>query len=48
MGTDKFKAYTLVSVQVISIVLILVTGWLLAGYIPLLIIQIFLYFSRGY
>ena len=40
MGTDKFKAYTLVSIQVISIVLILVTGWPLAGYIPLLIIQI--------
>ena len=40
MGTDKFKAYTLVSIQVISIVLILVTGWPLAGYGPLLIIQI--------
>jgi protein-S-isoprenylcysteine O-methyltransferase Ste14 len=40
MGTDKFKAYTLVSIQVISIVLILVTGWPLAGYIPLLLIQI--------
>ena len=40
MGTDKFKAYTLVSIQVISIILILVTGWPLAGYIPLLIIQI--------
>lgn len=40
MGTDKLKAYTLVSIQVISIGLILVTGWPLAGYIPLLIIQI--------
>ena len=40
MGTDKFKAYTLVSIQVIAILLILVTGWPLAGYVPLLIIQI--------
>jgi protein-S-isoprenylcysteine O-methyltransferase Ste14 len=40
MGTDKLKAYTLVSIQVISIGLILVAGWPLAGYIPLLIIQI--------
>jgi len=40
MGTDKFKAYTLVSIQVIAILLILVTGWPWAGYIPLLIIQI--------
>jgi len=40
MGSDKFKAYTLVSIQLISIALILVTGWPLAGYIPLLIIQI--------
>ena len=40
MGSDKFKAYTLVSIQMISIALILVTGWPLAGYIPLLIIQI--------
>jgi protein-S-isoprenylcysteine O-methyltransferase Ste14 len=40
MATDKFKAYTLVSIQVISIALILVTGWPFAGYIPLLIIQI--------
>jgi len=40
MGMDKFKAYTLVSIQVISTVLILVTGWPLAGYIPLLIITL--------
>jgi len=40
MGTDKFKAHTLVSIQVIAILLILVTGWPFAGYIPLLIIQI--------
>jgi protein-S-isoprenylcysteine O-methyltransferase Ste14 len=40
MEKDKFKAYTLVSIQVISIVLILVTGWPLSGYMPLLIIQI--------
>jgi len=40
MGTDKFKAYALVFIQGISIVLILLTGWPLAGYIPLLIIQI--------
>jgi protein-S-isoprenylcysteine O-methyltransferase Ste14 len=40
MGTDKLKAYTLVSIQVISIGLILVTGWPLAGFTPLLIIQI--------
>jgi protein-S-isoprenylcysteine O-methyltransferase Ste14 len=40
MEKEKFKAYTLVSIQVISIVLILVTGWPLAGYKPLLIIQI--------
>ena len=40
MGTDKFKAYTMVSIQVISILLILVTGRPLAGYVPLLIIQI--------
>jgi protein-S-isoprenylcysteine O-methyltransferase Ste14 len=40
MGTGKFKAYTLVSIQMICIVLILVTGWPLAGYIPLLIVQI--------
>jgi protein-S-isoprenylcysteine O-methyltransferase Ste14 len=37
---NKFKAYTLVSIQIISIVLILVTGWPWAGYIPLFIIQI--------
>ena len=40
MDTDKFKAYTLVSIQVISIAFIFLTGWPLAGYIPLLIIQI--------
>ena len=40
MGSDKFKAYTLVSIQIISIIFILVTGWPLAAYIPLLIIQI--------
>ena len=40
MEKDKFKAYTLVSIQVISILLILVTGWPFARYIPLLIIQI--------
>jgi hypothetical protein len=40
MVTDKFKAYILVSIQGISIVLILVTGWPLSGYVPLLIIQI--------
>jgi protein-S-isoprenylcysteine O-methyltransferase Ste14 len=40
METDKFKAYILVSIQVICIALILVTGWPLAGYIPLLVTQI--------
>ena len=40
MGTNKFKAYTLVVIQVVSILLILVTGRPLARYIPLLIIQI--------
>jgi protein-S-isoprenylcysteine O-methyltransferase Ste14 len=40
MNTDKFKAYTLVSIQAISILLILVTGRPFAGYLPLLIIQI--------
>jgi protein-S-isoprenylcysteine O-methyltransferase Ste14 len=40
MKKDKFKAYTLVSIQAISILLILVTGWPFASYIPLLITQI--------
>jgi protein-S-isoprenylcysteine O-methyltransferase Ste14 len=40
MEKEKFKAYTLVSIQVISILLILVTGWPLARCIPLLIIEI--------
>jgi protein-S-isoprenylcysteine O-methyltransferase Ste14 len=40
MEKDKFKAYTLVSIQVISIALILVTGWPFAGRISLLILQI--------
>lgn len=40
MRIDKFKAYALVSIQAIFIVLILGTGWPLAGFIPLLIIQI--------
>ncbi len=40
MEKEKFKAHMLVSIQVIFIVLILVTGWPLAGFIPLLIIQI--------
>jgi protein-S-isoprenylcysteine O-methyltransferase Ste14 len=40
MGTDKVKAYALVSIQVISIALILVTGWPFAGSISLLILQI--------
>ena len=40
MGRDKIKAYALVSIQVISIALILVTGWPLAASIPLLILQI--------
>ena len=40
MGTDKIKAYALVCIQVISIALILVTGWPLAASIPLLILQI--------
>jgi protein-S-isoprenylcysteine O-methyltransferase Ste14 len=40
MNKDKFKAYTLVFIQAISILLILVTGWPFASYIPLLIIQI--------
>lgn len=40
METEKVRAYALVSIQVISIILILVTGWPIAGYMPLLIIQI--------
>jgi protein-S-isoprenylcysteine O-methyltransferase Ste14 len=40
MGKDKVKAYALVFIQVISIALILVTGWPFAGSIPLLILQI--------
>jgi len=40
MGKDKFIAYTLVTIQVICLVLILVTGWPLADCIPLLIVQI--------
>lgn len=40
METDKVRAYTLVSIQMISILLILVTGRPLASYIPLLIIEI--------
>ena len=40
MEKDKVRAYTLVSIQMIAILLILVTGWPLAGYIPLLIVQI--------
>ena len=40
MGTDKFKAYTVVSIQMISNLVILVTGWPFAGYVPLLIVQI--------
>ena len=40
METGKVGAYTLVSIQMISILLILVTGRLLASYIPLLIIEI--------
>lgn len=40
METDKFRAYTLVFIQVISIAVILVTGRPFAGRIPLLIPQI--------
>lgn len=40
MAKDKFIAYALVTIQVICLVLILITGWPLAGYIPLLIVQI--------
>jgi protein-S-isoprenylcysteine O-methyltransferase Ste14 len=40
MGTDKVKAYVLVSIQMITIALILVTGRPFAGCIPLLILQI--------
>ncbi len=40
METGKVRAYTLVAIQMISILLILVTGWPMAGYIPLLIVQI--------
>jgi protein-S-isoprenylcysteine O-methyltransferase Ste14 len=39
MEKDKFKAYALVSIQVISMALILVTGRPWAGCIPLLIFQ---------
>jgi protein-S-isoprenylcysteine O-methyltransferase Ste14 len=41
MGTDKVKAYVLVSIQGISIVSILLTGRPFAGFISLLILQIF-------
>jgi protein-S-isoprenylcysteine O-methyltransferase Ste14 len=41
MKKDKFKAYTLVSIQMISILLILMTGNPLANSTPLLIIEIF-------
>jgi protein-S-isoprenylcysteine O-methyltransferase Ste14 len=40
MGTGKVRAFTLVSIQMITILLILVTGWPLANYTPLLIIEI--------
>jgi protein-S-isoprenylcysteine O-methyltransferase Ste14 len=40
METDKVRAYTLVSIQMVTILLIVATGRLLAGYIPLLIAQI--------
>lgn len=39
MGRDKIKAYLLVSIQMVSIVLILVTGWPFASSMPLLILQ---------
>ena len=40
METDEVRAYTLVSIQMISILAILVTDWPLANYTLLLIVQI--------